>query len=204
MILSIIAAYAKDRHGKKIIGKDNQIPWHFPHDLERFKEHTIGGVIIMGRKTHESIGRVLPNRDNIIITRQQDYEVRGASVFHDLDEAIAFAAKRHSEVFIVGGQQLYEQTIRRADRLYLTSFQLDSIEGDTYFPEYPENMFKIIYTENAKISGDFFRILQRREPAATHPSGPLYESNAVAGTDDWPDNSSYYWGLQTVGMGYGI
>lgn len=205
MILSLIAAYAKDRHGKRIIGKDNQIPWHFPHDLERFKEHTVGSAIIMGRKTHESIGRVLPKRDNIIVTHQEDYEVRGAFVFHDLTEAITFAAKRHSEVFIIGGQQLYEQTIQRADRLYLTSFQLDSVEGDTYFPEYPENMFKIIYTESAQISGDFFRILQRKEPAATYTSGPLYESNTVTGEEDnWPDNSSYCWGLHTVGAGYGI
>jgi dihydrofolate reductase len=161
----------------------------------------------MGRKTHESIGRVLPNRDNVVVTRQADYRVRGAFVFHDLDEAIAFAAERHSEAFIVGGQQLYEQTIRRADRLYLTSFKLDSIEGDTYFPEFPENMFKIIYTERAQVCGDYFRILQRKVPSETYTQSqtPLYETNTVTGSeDDWPGNSAYYWGLHTVGVGYGI
>ncbi len=73
MILSLIAAYAEDADGAKVIGKDNQLPWHFPHDLIRFKEHTQGCAVIMGRKTHESIGRVLPNRTNIVVTGQRDY-----------------------------------------------------------------------------------------------------------------------------------
>jgi dihydrofolate reductase len=164
MILSIIAAYAKDKDGARVIGRDNQMPWHFPHDLERFKEYTREHVIIMGRKTHESIGRVLPKRDNIIVTRQKDYAVEGAFVFADLEEAISFAAGRNSEIFIIGGQDLYEQTIDRADRLYLTSFKIEDVDGDTYFPDFNSNLFKMIYIERAQISGDCFRILDRKIP----------------------------------------
>jgi dihydrofolate reductase len=206
MILSIIVAYAKDKYGKRIIGKNNRIPWHFPHDLERFKENTMGCAVIMGRKTHESIGRVLPGRDNIILTRQKDYVVPGAFVFHGLGKAIAFAAKRHSEVFIIGGQKLYEQTIRKADRLYLTSFKIDGIEGDAYFPEFETNLFKPIHVETTKVSGDCFRILQRKQPAHTYTQGPSFpESNSVSGMeDDWPIDSAYCWGLAFVGQGCGI
>ena len=164
MILSIIAAYAKDKDGSRVIGKENQMPWHFPHDLERFKEYTQNNAIIMGRKTHESIGRVLPRRDNIIVTRQKGYTVAGAFVFDNLDEAISFAASRNPEGFIIGGQDLYEQTIGRVDRLYLTSFKIDGVEGDTYFPSFNSNLFKMIYIERAQISGDCFRILDRKIP----------------------------------------
>ena len=167
MLLSIIAAYAKDNSGARVIGRANQMPWHFSHDLERFREYTASRGVIMGRKTHESIGRILPRRDNIIVSRQADYKVPGAHVFNDLDEAIGFASARHSEAFIIGGQQLYEQCIHRADRLYLTSFKIDGIEGDTYFPSYNSNLYKIIHIENAQISGDCFRILERKITTST-------------------------------------
>jgi len=181
MILSIIAAYAKDKDGVRVIGKENQMPWHFPHDLERFKEYTQDNAIIMGRKTHESIGRVLPKRDHIIVTRQEDYKVPGAFVFNDLEEAIAFASGRNSEVFIIGGQQLYEQTIGRADRMYLTSFKIEDVAGDTYFPSYNANLFKVIYIERAKISGDCFRILDRKIP---QPKQTAVESTTAVDPPD--------------------
>lgn len=189
MILSIIAAYAKDKDGARVIGKENQMPWHFPHDLERFKEYTVGNAIIMGRKTHESIGRVLPKRDNIIVTRQKDYHVPHAFVYDDLDKAIDFASTRSAEIFIIGGSDIYEQTIHRADRLYLTSFKLDDVEGDSYFPDFNSNLFKAIYVERAGISGDCFRILDRKVPQPVQAAVETSTSDSepqISGLDD-PD-----------------
>lgn len=202
MILSVIAAYAKDKDGARVIGKNNQMPWHFPHDLERFKEYTVDNAIIMGRKTHEAIGRILPRRENIILTRQPGYKVDNAFVFDDLEEAINFASLRNSEAFIIGGQALYEQTICRADRLYLTSFKIPGVEGDTYFPDYDKSGFKLIHLEKANISGDCFRILERKYFNASQQAGsgastvvvdspPSVDMNSeVANTEDM----AYYWG----------
>ena len=163
MILSIIAAYAKDKDGARVIGSNNRMPWHFPHDLERFREHTLGCPVIMGRKTHESIGRILPGRENIILTQNPEYHVPGVIILHDLDQAIQYTSLRYSEAFIIGGQQLYEQALDRADRLYLTSFKIPDIEGDTFFPEFVSDKFKAIHIERAGISGDCFRILERKQ-----------------------------------------
>lgn len=165
MILSLIAAYAKDDFGARVIGKDNKLPWHFPHDLERFKEYTSGCAVIMGRKTYESIGRPLPNRTNVVVTRQRDYHPqvpKEIHVFNDLLPAIEFASQQSAEVFIIGGQQLYEQTIDRADRLYLTSFQIKDIVGDAYFPDYNVHQYKCIHLEQGGVAGDCFQILERK------------------------------------------
>jgi len=164
MILSLIASYAEDKDGAKVIGRNNQIPWYFPHDLERFKEYTLDSAVIMGRKTHESIGRILPRRDNIIVTRQSDYVVSDAFVFNDLEEAIQFASLKHVEIFVIGGQQLYEQTIDRAARLYLTSFKIKDIEGDVYFPVFDIGLYRTMYVEESGISEDCFRILEKHPP----------------------------------------
>ena len=215
MILSIMAAYAKNEEGERIIGKGNKLPWHFPHDLERFKEYTQDSAIIMGRKTHEAIGRVLPRRDNIIVTRQRGYVVPGAFVFNTLNDAVQFASKSHPEVFIIGGQQLFEQAIDKADRLYLTSFKIDGIEGDTYFPTYVQGRYKLIHSEKAGISGDCFRILERRwEKDVSEDDGrygrngaiEIDPPNTVNGIeDDWPPNSAYYWDIDCfAGWGYGV
>lgn len=171
MLLSIIAAYAKDKTGARVIGLNNELPWHFPHDLERFKECTLENAIIMGRKTFESIGRVLPRRDNIILTRQEGYKVPGATVFTDLEEALQFASTRNSEAFIIGGQGLYEQTLDRADRLYLTSFKIEDIQGDAFFPPFQLNKYKMIHMERAGVSGDCFRILERVRYTAAQQAG---------------------------------
>jgi len=116
----------------------------------------------MGRKTYESIGRILPRRDNIIVTRQEDYVVPGAIVFNDLDDAIQFARARHSEAFVIGGQQLFEQCIDRVDRLYLTSFKIEGIEGDTYFPDYDHIPHRVLHIERDPDVGECFRILERK------------------------------------------
>jgi len=129
-IVSIIVAMAKNR----VIGKENDMPWHLPADLKHFRVMTSGKPIIMGRKTYESIGRPLPKRHNIIISRNSDYQVEGCDVVGSLEEAVALAGDVE-ELFIIGGGFLYNQTIDQADKLYLTFIDL-AVEGDTFFPEY--------------------------------------------------------------------
>ncbi len=164
MILSIIVAYAEDKNGRFVIGKGNAIPWHNPKDLARFKEYTTGRAVIMGRKTFESIGKPLRGRENIIITRQKDYKVEGARVFNDLQKALDFVDPRHSEVFIIGGQELYEQSLNRVDRMYITYIYQPDIEGDTFFPKWNRSLFKSIQQEekNERVE---FELLQRMKKA---------------------------------------
>ena len=128
--LSIIVAMAKNR----VIGKENDMPWHLPADLQHFRKKTSGKPIIMGRKTYESIGRPLPKRHNIIVSRKSDYKVEGCDVVSSLEEAVKMAGDVE-ELFIIGGGFLYEQTIEQADKLYLTFIDLE-VAGDTFFPEY--------------------------------------------------------------------
>jgi dihydrofolate reductase len=110
--------------------------WHIPAELKRFKEITTGHTIIMGRKTHESIGRLLPNRTNIIITRDTEYKVDGAVIVHSLEEAIEKAQAIDSkEIFVIGGGQIFNEAISLADKLYLTIVE-GNFEGDVYFPDY--------------------------------------------------------------------
>ena len=139
--ISIIVAMAKDR----VIGKDNEMPWHLPADLQYFRKMTSGKPIIMGRKTYESIGRPLPKRHNIIISRNSEYKVEGCDVVSSLDAALEVAGDVE-EIFIIGGGFLYEQTIDAADKLYLTFIDLE-IEGDTFFPEYEYLNIKKIASE---------------------------------------------------------
>ncbi len=135
--ISLIAALSENR----VIGKNGKIPWHISADLKRFKKLTRGHIIIMGRKTYESIGRLLPDRTNIIVTRDPNYQVKGAIVSHSLDEAIKNSLleiqnwKLPDEIFIIGGAQIYQQAMPIADRLYLTIVK-GKFEGDTFFPDY--------------------------------------------------------------------
>lgn len=130
MIISMIAAMANNR----IIGKDNDMPWHLPADLKHFKAVTLGKPVIMGRRTFESIGRLLPGRVNIIITRNADYKVEGAIMAESPEHALSLAGDV-DEVMIIGGGKIYLDFLTRADRLYLTHIDLD-VEGDTQFPDY--------------------------------------------------------------------
>ncbi len=129
-VISLIVAMAHDR----VIGKDNQMPWHLPADLKHFKAVTLGKPVIMGRKTFESIGMPLPGRKNIIVTRRQDFVAEDCVVVNTLDAALQ-AAGDVEEVMIIGGANIYGQMLDRADRLYLTLIDLDT-DGDTRFPEY--------------------------------------------------------------------
>lgn len=137
--LCLIAALAQNR----VIGRDNQLPWHLPADLKHFKAKTLGKPIIMGRKTWDSLGRPLPGRLNLVVSRQAGLVLEGAQVFPSLDAAIVRAdqwAREQGvdELMLIGGAQLYEQGLDRAERLYLTRVALQP-EGDAWFPAFAEN-----------------------------------------------------------------
>ena len=129
MKISIIVAMALNR----VIGRDNGLPWHLPADLQHFRQTTMGKPILMGRKTWESIGRPLPGRTSIIITRDPDYTAAGAVVVNTIDAAL-HAAARHGEIMVIGGAELYRQVLPLAGTIYMTLIH-DEIAGDTFFPE---------------------------------------------------------------------
>ena len=130
MKISLIVAMAANR----VIGLDNKMPWHLSADLKKFKAITMGSPIVMGRKTYESIGRPLPGRSNIIISRNLDYQQADCLVFNDIKTAIEASSKDAEEIFIIGGAELYKATLPHADNLYLTLINQD-FDGDTFFPE---------------------------------------------------------------------
>ena len=123
---------AKARNG--VIGDNNQLPWRLPADLKHFKAVTLGKPVLMGRKTFESIGKPLPQRTNIVVTRDAAYQAEGCVVVHSIDAALA-AAKDAEEVMVIGGAQFYEQLLPRAERIYLTEVHED-FAGDAVFPEF--------------------------------------------------------------------
>ncbi len=127
MSLKVIVAIARGG----VIGCRGRMPWHLPEDLRYFKEVTMGGVVVMGRKTFESIGRPLPGRINVVVTRQADFAPPGVEVAHSLEEAV----ERHPDAFIIGGAEIYRQAMPMAGELYITEIDAD-YEGDTRFPEY--------------------------------------------------------------------
>ena len=156
MKISLIAALSENR----AIGKGNQLIWKIPEDLRRFKEITSGHPVIMGRKTYESIGRLLPNRTNIIITRDKEYKVEGAIVVYSLEEAFrqAQGKQNEGEIFIIGGGQIFEQGIKIADKLYLTVIE-GQFEGDTFFPDYSE-FKKVIFEQSGKYQELKYKFLE--------------------------------------------
>lgn len=133
-MISIIAAIGENRE----LGKDNKLLWHIAEDLKRFKQITAGHPVIMGRKTYESIGRPLPKRVNFIVTKDTKYNAEGCMVVHSLEEAIMAAQKiDSSEIFIIGGGEIYKQALPKADKLYLTIVK-GEYEADVFFPDYSE------------------------------------------------------------------
>lgn len=135
MKLSLIVAMS--RNG--VIGIDNQLPWHLPEDLKYFKSVTMGKPIIMGRKTYDSIGRPLPGRTNIVITRDPSWQAEGVSVAQTLEAALSLGqvacnAAGADEIMVIGGEQIYRMTLPTADRLYLTQVDAE-VEGDAFFPD---------------------------------------------------------------------
>ena len=137
MLISIIAAMAENR----VIGRGNEMPWEIPSELKRFKEITMGHPVIMGRRTFESIGRPLPGRKNVIITRQLDYSAADSVIVPDLQAALSACAGA-DEVFICGGDTVYREAMPIADKIYLTIID-EEFEGDSFFPEIPEDFVEI-------------------------------------------------------------
>lgn len=137
MVISIIAAMGENR----VIGRENEMPWDIPSELQQFKERTMGHPIIMGRKTFESIGRPLPGRENIIISGQEDYAPEGCIVVDDLQAAIT-ACEGADEVFICGGEAVFREAMPIADRIYLTVVE-EEFDGDAFFPEIPDNFVEV-------------------------------------------------------------
>jgi len=134
-----------------VIGRDNQLPWHLPADLKRFKQLTTGHAVIMGRKTFESIGKPLPLRRNIVITRRKNWNADGIEVAHSLDEAIGLAAS-DDEVFILGGAEVFRDALPRANTLYLTRVHA-TVDGDVYFPPVDWSQWQLIEEERHDPSG---------------------------------------------------
>ena len=153
--LALIVAVA--RNG--VIGRSGDLPWHISEDLKHFKKTTSGHAIIMGRKTHESIGRALPKRRNIVVTRS-GAEFEGCETAGSLEEAIALARTSDECPFVIGGASLYERALPLATEIYLTAIDED-VEGDTYFPtDLPE--FEEVESRVGETEGVTFRVLRRR------------------------------------------
>ena len=142
--INVIVAMTKSR----VIGKDGALPWHLSEDLKLFKAHTTGNIIIMGRKTFDSIGRPLPNRRNIVVSKsiKEAEKVAGVEYYPDLDHAIAAAQEGDGRIFIIGGASIYHQMIEKADRLYISMVD-GEYEGDTYFPEVKDDIWTVVATE---------------------------------------------------------
>ncbi len=148
MTIALIVAASKNN----VIGRNNQLPWHLPGDLQYFKAMTLGKPVIMGRKTFESIGKPLPGRDNIVISRQADYPSEGIKLVSSLDQAVALGESINlingaDEVMIIGGAQIYAESLDLADRVYLTRVHR-YVEGDAYFPDLDAELWHQIARED--------------------------------------------------------
>ncbi|ELI6422936.1 type 3 dihydrofolate reductase [Aeromonas veronii] len=144
MKISMIAAMAHDR----VIGKDNQMPWHLPADLAHFKRVTLGKPVLMGRKTFESIGRPLPGRRNLVISRNPDYQAEGIEVVGSVEAALALlAGSSVEELMVIGGGHLYAEMLPSVDCLYLTRIDL-AVEGDTRFPAFDDGQWQRVDCES--------------------------------------------------------
>ena len=151
MNISMIVAMSKNR----VIGKDNVMPWHLSDDLKNFKKITMGKTIIMGRRTYDSIGKALPGRKNVILSR--NLKDKDILVFDNLENALVDVGNEE-EIFIIGGQDIYSQTINKANKLYLTTIN-DEIEGDKFFPHFDNSNWDIVdtkyYKKNKNNTHDF-------------------------------------------------
>lgn len=162
MKLSLIAAVSSNN----VIGLNNQLPWDLPEDLNNFKKLTVGKPILMGRKTFDSLGRVLPGRVNIVITRNINYKPKGCRVFLDIDEALQ-EFSHSNEIMVIGGASFYEQLIPQAQMLYMTVID-KYFEGDTFFPLYDVSEWNECSRQDFKQKTEpyldySFRIYERRK-----------------------------------------
>jgi len=150
-MINIIVAHSINR----VIGIDNKLPWHLPNELRHFKQTTTGHTVIMGRKTFESIGKPLPDRRNIVITRNAAYTAEGVEIVHSLEEARKLSESAQ-ERFIIGGAQIYEEALNIADRLYVTLIY-DNFEGDAHFPYYYDNYSWLSQSDRKSENGIRYR-----------------------------------------------
>jgi dihydrofolate reductase len=163
VIVSLIVAMDENRG----IGLRNRLPWRLASDLKRFRELTMGHHLIAGRKTYESIGRPLPGRQMIIVTRDRNYRASGCLMVHSPDEAFRLAAERgEREAFVIGGAEIYAQALPQADRLYLTQVHAQ-VQADVFFPEFAEDEWQEVsrnfHAADEKNQYDFtFRELRRK------------------------------------------
>ena len=163
-MISIIVAYA---HGR-VIGKNGTIPWHLPNDSQHFKRITSGHIVVMGRKTFESIRRPLPNRRNVVLTSSRTFAASGVEVVHCVDDVLVLG--NNDNVFIIGGESVYRQFLEVADRLYITEIDIE-VDGDIFFPEWDRESFTLvsaqagILDERNTLPHTFF-IYERKIPAS--------------------------------------
>lgn len=128
-MLSLIVAMSQNR----VIGKNNQLPWHLSEDLRRFKQITMGHPIVMGRKTFDSIGKPLPGRENIVITRDKNFREENVTVMHSVEDFLKWAAKQSREIFVIGGAEIFRLVLPHAQKIYLTLIEKD-FDGDVFLP----------------------------------------------------------------------
>jgi dihydrofolate reductase len=171
MRISIIVAM--DRSG--VIGNDHGLPWHLPRDLRRFRDLTMGKPIVMGRTTHEHIGRPLPGRQNFVLTRKPGLTLTGCIVARSLEEVFDTAAPETDEVFVIGGRQLYREAIPKAQRIYLTLVE-GKFSGTTYFPcellrpeEWKETRRELFESDETNKYRHLFLVLDRIQPGEARP-----------------------------------
>ncbi len=158
-MISLIVAHDDNQ----VIGYNNGMPWHLPGDLQYFKNKTMGKPMIMGRKTFESIGRPLPGRRNIVITRDENYRAEGIEIVTSLEEAIAIAGDVQ-EIMIIGGEQIFRLSMEMADRLYITKIN-HSFQGDTFFPSYAEDFVEVSAEQPETASAGYtfqYQIFERK------------------------------------------
>lgn len=160
MGIAIVVARASNG----VIGRDGALPWHLSADLQHFKAITMGKPVVMGRLTHESIGRVLPGRENIVLSRNRDYRAAGCKVMRDLDEVRAYC-RDELEIMVIGGASLYAEALPLAKRLYITEVHADP-EGDVYFPAFDPDQWQQVdcqrFRADAKNDHDYsFTVLEK-------------------------------------------
>ncbi len=171
MKTSLICAFSENG----VIGKNNTMPWRLGDDLKNFKQITSNHCVLMGRKTYQSIGKALPNRTNIILTHQKDFEAQDANVFHTKQDALTFATSMlETEIFIIGGAEIYALFLEDADVLYLSHIHTNIADGDAFFPIFEEKKLlennwqikkSVFFEKSEKNDFDFtFNVWEKKAP----------------------------------------
>ncbi|MBI1343693.1 MAG: dihydrofolate reductase [Terrimonas sp.] len=164
MVISLIVAVSSNN----VIGKDNQLPWHLPEDMKYFKNTTWAMPVVMGRKTFASLGKALPGRTNVVITRQQDWKTEGVKVVNSFDEAVGIALQEDvKEIFIIGGAEIFKAAIPVVQRMYITRIHHE-FEGDVFFPAFNEEEWELVSVRDCvpdenNIYAYTFQVWERKE-----------------------------------------